>query len=172
MELRPDGRAGATAGRYAPDGHPEIGRWIADWSGTPDHVDFLAYHTTAGQWLAFSRVVRPEFVRARGCVIWERAYEPDGFEEWFRHLDGDVVRVEAMLNRFVAGDHVTVDDTAEGNAVLREVADTVAMCWEAALRTACPGRRFDVRVRDTDDGPVVGFTSAPERGQDGDGPRR
>ncbi|MGK5638902.1 hypothetical protein ACSNOK_11400 [Streptomyces sp. URMC 126] len=169
MELTPGGRADATGGRYAPESHPEIARWIDGWGGTPDHVAFLTYHTTAGQWLAFSRVLRPEFVRARGCVIWESAYTPDNFEEWFRHLGGDVVRVEATLNRFVIGDHVTADDTADGNAVLREVADTVAMCWAAGLRTAFPAREFDVRVRDTDDGPVVGFTSVPGGTRDGDG---
>ncbi|WP_171161684.1 hypothetical protein [Streptomyces sp. I05A-00742] len=158
MELSPADRAD---GRYAPDGHPEIRRWIDDWSGTPDHVDFLDFHTTAGQWLAFSRLLRPEFVPVRGCVIWERAYNPRVFDEWFRHLDGDVVGVEAVLNRFVTGDHVTVDDTPEGDTVLREVAGTVAMCWDAALRNAFPRQEFAVRVQDTDDGPVAGFTSIP-----------
>ncbi|WP_372407626.1 hypothetical protein [Streptomyces luteireticuli] len=142
-----------------PDQYSEIKAWAADYPEGVDYVDFLTRNCTVGHWLAFCRVLWPRFVLERGCVLWDRVYEPAGFDAWYRHLDGDVRRVEATLNRLVVADIIDADETREDDDALEEIAETVGRAWRAALSSAYPDREFEVRVDDTDDGPVVSFVS-------------
>ncbi|WP_063804338.1 hypothetical protein [Streptomyces roseifaciens] len=155
-----------------PDEHPEIRSWIDGYTGGGlDSVDFLTQNCTPGMWLAFAHLMNPEFVEVRGCVLRKRSYAPDNFDDWYRHLGGDVRGIEAVLNRFVVGDAVDCGnggnggnggdaDTADEEEVLGYIARAIAHSWEAALARAFPAKRFDVRVVDTDDGPVVMFGQA------------
>ncbi|MEV4744341.1 hypothetical protein [Streptomyces sp. NPDC049555] len=139
--------------------YPEIKTWADGFTGDLDHVDFLTQHATPAVWLAMSRVFWPRFVEAGECVLWERAYSRESFEEWHRVLGGDARRIEATLNRLVLLDVIPEEDTAECDTALLEVAGILARTWRAALDAAFPGRPFTVRVDDSDDGPVVCFVS-------------
>ncbi|MEU5835243.1 hypothetical protein ABZ820_16420 [Streptomyces diacarni] len=33
-------------------------------------------------------------------MIWDRAYEPDNFAEWYRTTNGDLTAIEGVLNQF------------------------------------------------------------------------
>ncbi|WP_146166909.1 hypothetical protein [Streptosporangium nondiastaticum] len=140
-----------------PDEYPEIKSWIDSYTGELDFVDFLNRHCTVGMWLSFAHLMNPEFVEVRGCVIRRRSYTPENFDDWYARLDGDVRRVESVLNRFVVGYAVNCGNTAEEDEALWDIARAVAYSWEAALGREFPLKRFDVSVLDTDDGPVVVF---------------
>ncbi|MET9414759.1 barstar family protein [Streptomyces klenkii] len=140
-----------------PDEYPEIKSWTGSYTGALDSIDFLNRHCTVGMWLAFAHLMNPEFVEVRGCVLRKRSYVPGSFDEWYRRLDGDVHRIESVLNRFVVGYAIDCGGTAEEEEALGDIAQAVAHSWEAALRRAFPRKRFDVRVLDTDDGPTVLF---------------
>ncbi|MEV6674989.1 hypothetical protein [Streptomyces sp. NPDC051162] len=144
-----------------PAEYSEIKSWAEGFSGEVDYVDFLTKSSTLGEWLAMSHVLWPRFVVHRGCVLWERAYDPDGFDAWYRHFDGDARSIEPMINRLVLGDVIDCGGSPEDHAALKDIADTVGNAWCAALSTAYPDRTFDVIVDDTDDGPVVSFAAAP-----------
>ncbi len=150
-----------------PADHPEIKSWAEDFSGEVDYVDFLARNSTVGQWLSMCHVLWPGFVMERGCVLWERAYDPEGFDVWYRQLNGDVRRIESVINRLVLRDVIDCGDAPEDDAALRDIAETVGKSWKSALSAAYPDRIFEVAVGDTEDGPVVSFTGSPCRDQPG-----
>ncbi|MFF7020914.1 hypothetical protein ACFY97_07835 [Streptomyces klenkii] len=143
-----------------PDEYPEIKAWVESYTGDLDSVDFLNEHCTVGMWLAFAHLMNPEFVEVRGCVMRKRSYAPGSFDDWYRRLDGDVRRIEGVLNCFAVGYAIDCGDTAEAEEALGHIAQAVAHSWEAALRRAFPRKCFDVRVLDTDDGPTVVFGQA------------
>lgn len=140
-----------------PNEYPEIKTWIGSYTGDLDSVDFLTQNCSLGMWLAFSHMMNPEFVEVRGCVLLKRSYGPANFEDWYEHLNGDVQRIEAVLNRFVVGYAIDCGDTPEDEEALADIAQAVATSWDGALARTFPSRRFNVRVVDTDDGPTVVF---------------
>ncbi|SEC17576.1 hypothetical protein SAMN05216483_1208 [Streptomyces sp. 2131.1] len=44
--------------------------------GEPDYLDLLSRSAGPAEWIALSRVFLPRFVEVRGCVLWDRSYEP------------------------------------------------------------------------------------------------
>ncbi|MEU5418964.1 hypothetical protein ACH4UT_31890 [Streptomyces sp. NPDC020799] len=139
----------------------EIRSWVESFSGEVDYVDFLTKNSTVGEWLAMCHVLWPRFAVRRGCILWERAYDPDGFDAWYRHFEGDPRSIESMINRLVLGDVIDCSDSPENDAALKDIAETIGNVWRAALSTAYPERAFDVIVDDTADGPVVSFAASP-----------
>ncbi|MEV0278229.1 hypothetical protein AB0I22_17845 [Streptomyces sp. NPDC050610] len=148
-----------------PKTHPEIKSWTDGYTGELDSVDFLMGNCTVGMWLAFAHLMNPEFVEVRGCVLWERVYEPRNFEEWYARLDGDVRRVEDLLNRFVVGYAVDCGESGEDEEALKDIAQVLAFSWESALARHFPSRSFQVQVLATDDGPTVVFSQAVSDGR-------
>ncbi|MEU5642420.1 hypothetical protein [Streptomyces milbemycinicus] len=140
-----------------PDEHPEIRSWIDSYTGDLDFVDFLTQNCSVGMWLAFSHLVCPKFVEVQGCILWERKYDPENFQTWHRHLDGNIYKIETIINRLVVGDIVQCDDTPEDLRALSDIARAVADCWKATLARAFPSSSFDVLVLDTEDGPTITF---------------
>ncbi|MBT2383505.1 hypothetical protein [Streptomyces sp. ISL-11] len=142
-----------------PDEYPEIKSWIDGFEGGSrlGFADFLSEHCTVGIWLAFSHLMNPEFIEVQGCIIRRSSYDLKNFEEWHQNLGGDVHRIESVLNRFVVGYAIDCGNTPEEEAALEDIAQALAYSWEAALARTFPGKRFEVRVADTDDGPTVIF---------------
>ncbi|KOG87626.1 hypothetical protein [Streptomyces varsoviensis] len=144
-----------------PKEHSEIKSWLDGYTGNLDAVDFLTDNCTIGMWLAFSHFMNPEFVVVRDCVLRKRVYKPSNFEEWYTKLNGDVPRIEDLLNRLVLGYAIDCTDSAEDEAALQDIAQAVAHSWEAALARNFPSRSFQVQVLTTYDGPTVVFSQTP-----------
>ncbi|MGW7519196.1 hypothetical protein ACWGJ2_26775 [Streptomyces sp. NPDC054796] len=138
--------------------HPEIDSWSQDSGGGVDYLDYAAQHLRLPDWLALARCFRPHFVEVSGCVIWDRAYEPDNFREWFEELNGDATSVEATLNEFRLWQVLDWDDGDPGEERrVQKFAQDLAFCWRSCLEADFPDKQFDGGVVDTDDGPVVRF---------------
>ncbi|MDI6413384.1 hypothetical protein QLX52_31740 [Streptomyces albus] len=132
----------------------------ADGFGGLDFFDYAANRLTLDDWVSVSQIFRPRFVEVRGCVIWERAYQAANFAEWYRTLNGDVSTIEATLNQLRLWQLIDMDEigTTEERLV-RGIADDISSCWRASLASTYPDREFDGGVVETEDGPVVRFST-------------
>ncbi|GLF92886.1 hypothetical protein [Streptomyces yaizuensis] len=143
-----------------PNEFTPIKEWRESFTGDGlDHVDFLTDRTGVAEWLALSRVFRPQFVQRRGCVLWQRAAGDDLVDTWFEQFGGDIRAVEAFLNRLVLADVIRCDIDEETDAALTAIGNAIRAMWSCALAEAFPEESFDVWVKETDDGPVVSFAS-------------
>jgi hypothetical protein len=106
-----------------------------------------------------ARLLHPELIEVRGCVLLPWAYEAANFESWWGRLDGDRARIEGVLNHLHLWD---VFDADLGDAELHELAGIIAEAWRSAAQAKFPGRGFEVSVsRDGEDyGPTVYMRSA------------
>ncbi|WP_269854292.1 hypothetical protein [Streptomyces sp. RPT161] len=142
-----------------PEDYPEIRSWVEGVRGDVDSIDFLTQHSSLAVWLAAAQVFWPDFKEVGGCVLWSRVYNENNFETWREHLNGDLGRIEATLNQLKLWQVIDCEDTAEDNRALQGVAEALSRCWSAALMNSFPDKRFDVRVVNTDDGPIVTFST-------------
>jgi hypothetical protein len=140
-----------------PEEYPDIKGWIDGFGGKSDYVDYLTAQAPLGHWLAFSRMFWPQFMSVRGCILWDRVYEPNNFDHWYSELAGDATRIEATLNRLIVVNIIPAEESQTDDSALREIARVIRNCWEAALSAAYPEHTFDVCVADTEDGPVISF---------------
>jgi hypothetical protein len=139
--------------------YPEIASWTEEWGGAVDYVDYVKRNGDMALLVAFSRIFWPRFVEARGCVLWDRAYEESNFNVWQENLSGDNQRIEATLNQLRVWQVVESEDTDEDWQALEFIAACIAKSWRAALRAEFPDRAFDVRIINSEDGPIVTFSS-------------
>ncbi|WP_432588345.1 hypothetical protein ABVG11_25535 [Streptomyces sp. HD1123-B1] len=146
-----------------PEEHSEIKSWTESLTDSPDFVDFLTHHLSVGMWLALAHLMCPQFIEVHGCVLWERKYDRERFEEWRQLLHADVYAIENALNRVVVADLVPCEATPENDSALEDVATAMAASWDAALTRAFPSRTFDVDVLSSDDGPTIVFHQAVAR---------
>ncbi|MEU9101805.1 hypothetical protein [Streptomyces sp. NPDC048361] len=146
---------------------PDVEEWVQAFGGGLDYLDYLAQHAGLGEWAAFARVLMPRFVEVEGCVLWDRAYDPANFRGWKEQLQGDVSRIEATLNQFRLWQFIDLAEDPASEAGARELADRIALSWRRSLAAAFPQRAFEVVVSHSEDGPVVGFSTAPRDGRTG-----
>lgn len=140
---------------------PLIKAWVEASGGDADYLDFLSQSTGLAEWIALSRVFLPRFVEAEGCVLWDRSYDPTNFRLWHTELKGDVISIEATLNQLKLWLYVDIGDDVQSQANVISLAQEIAAAWRLSLKQAFPQRVFDVQATDTEDGPVVRFTSLP-----------
>jgi len=96
-----------------------------------------------------ARLIRPEWVEKRGCILREEAADDDAIAEWFDATEGSSQRTESMLNHLHLCSLVEEGwDEPEGllDERLMEVAQRIAAAWQASLRGALPNRTFDIEV--------------------------
>jgi hypothetical protein len=112
---------------------------------------------------AVMRLLVPDFVEMRGCVLRRESYAPENLEHWWTTLDGDVSAIEEMINHvhlwdvFLGLSHSPLEDRA-----LAEFGTSMALTWEAALLQRFPERRFVVEFLaepESHYGPTVSFHS-------------
>ncbi|MGY0231453.1 hypothetical protein [Longispora urticae] len=142
-----------------PQEYPKIQAWKEEWGGEVDYVDYIKQNADLAMLSAFSRILWPRFLEVEGCVLWDRAYEDSNFALWRETLDGDIRKIETTLNQLRVWQLVASDDVEEDWRALEFIAACVAKSWTAALGAQFPGRAFDVRLVETEDGPVVTFSS-------------
>ncbi|MFJ4780669.1 hypothetical protein [Streptomyces sp. NPDC088762] len=139
--------------------YPGIKSWADEWGGGVDYVDYVKSNGDLAMLVALSRLLWPRFVEVQGCVLWDRAYEEPNFELWHDSLSGDTRKIEATLNQLRVWQIVESEDVEEDWQALKFAADCIVKTWRAALRAEFPERNFDVRVIDSEDGPIVTFSS-------------
>jgi hypothetical protein len=105
-----------------------------------------------------ARLLHPELIEVRGCVLLAWAYEPDNFEAWWNELKGDRARIEGVLNHIHLWD---VFDIALGAEKLGELARVIADSWRASANLRFPDRSFEISVSNGDDdyGPTIHMQS-------------
>ncbi|MFE6666911.1 hypothetical protein ACFVFH_25510 [Streptomyces sp. NPDC057697] len=136
-----------------------IKSWADEWGGDVDYLDYIAYNSDLAALVALSRIFWPRFVEADGCVLWDRAYDEANFELWREELSGDTRRIEATLNQLRVWQLVESDETSGDSKALEFTATCIAKTWRAALHAEFPDRTFDVRVIESEDGPIVTFSA-------------
>ncbi|MEU4652770.1 hypothetical protein AB0G32_02270 [Streptomyces sp. NPDC023723] len=142
-----------------PTDYPGIRAWVQEWGGDVDYLDYVKSRGDMGMVVAFSRIFWPRFVEVEGCVLWDRVYEESNFAAWRESLSGDMPKIEATLNQLRVWQIVDPGDGEEEWRAQRYFAECVAKTWSAALSAEFPHRHFEVRVIDTEDGPIVTFSS-------------
>jgi hypothetical protein len=140
---------------------PLIRTWAEASEGDADYLDFLSQSVGISAWIAMSRVFLPRFVEVDGCVLWDRAYDPDNFRRWYNELKGDVAAIESTLNQFRLEFYIDFASNPEARTNAVDLAHAIAAAWRFSLDREFPQKDFDVRATDTEDGPIVSFTSLP-----------
>lgn len=138
--------------------HSEIEAWAQSFGGNLDYLDFASYKLTLPDWVAVARLFRPRFVEISGCILWDRAYEPNNFQSWQSEVDGNPTAIETVLNRVRLWQLIEVDGEEDEQAILALARD-VEFFWRAALRENFPDKEFEVSIIDIGDGPEVGFVT-------------
>ncbi|MGW4215346.1 hypothetical protein ACWEIJ_45750 [Lentzea sp. NPDC004789] len=140
-------------------GLPQLEGWVNDGESF-DPRTFLLSSVTVGEAAALSLLLWPEFTEYRGGVFLGFLFDRKAIDDWFGQLDGDVSRVEAIVNHIHLWDILAPKSDAEYR-VLSSLSARVAAMWKAALATAFPGREFVVSLADeeNDYGPTVSFCS-------------
>lgn len=128
-----------------------------DYLNQPEAIPFVV----ASQWL-----FAPEVGMYRGCAIHADRIDGDVdpvVDQWLNELNGDISRTESICNLVTLYDVFLACDTEQYEDDLSQLAQTIAQCWDALLKTKFPDREFVVEVYDTDEsyGPQVTFYSKP-----------
>jgi hypothetical protein len=135
-------------------------------------MDFLSETVSVAKAVAVMRLVWPEFIEIRRCVLLSSRYSASAFEQWWETLDGDHVRIEQVMNHVhlwdVFGPTLAGDGTIPSEeAALEELGQLRCRTFTAALGEEFPGRQFDVVYSaDPDEyGPTVSFWSVDSRAE-------
>lgn len=146
--------------RYAAD-------WRASYGGTPGLLDFVGARVGLAGALAVTKVLRPDLIEVRGCVLLRERFDQSNFDEWWRQLGGDVAEIEGVVNHLHLWDLFEVDDDdVLVESALEDLALAIASSWRCLLAEVYPDRRFDVRVTtsaEADYGPTISFASTPQQ---------
>ncbi|MGE3540683.1 MAG: hypothetical protein AB7N91_24990 [Candidatus Tectimicrobiota bacterium] len=143
---------------FEPSQLPKVQRWLA---GQGEGVwDFLSICGGAELAIAFSTLYWPEFIDVEGCVLLRERYEAANFQEWWEKLNGDMSKIEAVINHVHLWDLFVLDENVPDKA-LEDLARILALCWRCALQEQFPKRIFDVHVvaDDTEYGPTISFST-------------
>ncbi|MFE1451540.1 hypothetical protein [Streptomyces olivaceoviridis] len=137
----------------------DVREWTQAVGSDADYLDYLSQQVGLGEWAAFSRVFMPRFVEVEGCVLWDRVYEPGNFRTWHERLRGDATSIEATLNRFPLELYIDIPEDPDSEAAAHALAEEIARSWDRCLHGTFPDRSFQVVASETEDGPVVSFTT-------------
>ncbi len=132
--------------------------WSSGFEPAPDAHAYLSQHLDISSAVIFARLLSPELVLERGCVILKDSYDPENFERWWQTVNGDTVRIEAVLNHLHLWDVFDPDGEEDGRA-LESLASLIATSWRRRASEVFPDRAFRVEVID-DYGPTIVMTSS------------
>lgn len=126
---------------------PEYRAWRSSFQPTPDANDYVAEHLGVTSAFLFARLLTPDFVLRRGCVILKERYDPENFELWWSKESGNTVSIERALNHLHLWDFFEPHGEAEERARAILVA-RIARSWELHARQVFPDRDFRADVTD------------------------
>lgn len=142
---------------FIDDDLPAVQQWRSSFEPPADAVSYLAEHLDVSAALLFARLLAPEFVLERGCVILRCNYSVDSFEHWWSAAEGNTTSVEYALNHLHLWDLFEPDGAAEERA-LELLAALIARSWQCHAEASYPDREFLTEVTE-DYGPTVVMTS-------------
>ena len=150
--------------RLDPAELPQVSEWLTPWVSSSGETSLTLYRDLEvglSRMIVAAGLLVPEFVESHGCVVLKENYTEENFAGWWHSLDGDVARVEGVLNHTHISDLFMNDDFLETavDSALRDLAQFMGLTWRAALRSRFPDRLFTVQVTDDLDGPTVAFWS-------------
>lgn len=136
---------------------PAFREWRSGFQPAPDASAYLAEHLTVTSAFLFARLLAPDLVIERGCVILKDRYSPENFEQWWSSEAGNTTAIERALN------HVHLWDIFEPEAEVEELALgalalRIAQSWKLHATHQFPDRSFYAAVTD-EYGPTVVMTS-------------
>src|SRR5829696_6310122 len=138
---RPEGDDPAMSpdGRFDPRFLPELVAMQRTNAHDVAPSDYISMFGPAAA-IVLAELFWPRWIEIQGCVLFADRYHPDNFQAWWTSLEGDIPRIESMIN------HTHLEDiwprrlyeefdpaTAQG---LRSLAQILAQSWAAALRSA------------------------------------
>ncbi|MCB1257655.1 MAG: hypothetical protein KDB26_11140 [Microthrixaceae bacterium] len=145
---------------------PDAAAWTASYEGRPGLLDFVGVRVGLAGALAVAKVLRPDLIDFRGCVLLRERFSHSSFEEWWEQLDGDVPEIESVVNHLHLWDLFEVEDEdVLADRALGDLAVAIASSWRCLLAETYPDRRFHVRVTTSangDYGPTISFASTSE----------
>ncbi|GAA2445434.1 hypothetical protein [Agromyces soli] len=140
---------------------PVFTAWRSQYVPPLDEVSYLATHLEVTSAALFAKLMTPEFVAVRGCVLVKDRFSPERFEEWMTTAHGSTVVVERALNRLYLWDVFETASEAEERALVR-LAERMAVSWKLHAMNQFPDREFEAEVTD-DYGPTVVLWSTSGR---------
>lgn len=136
----------------------EFVRWGERWTTPLGEWNYLHQHVSVTSATLFARLMFPEFIEVRGCVIVREVYNPETFEQWWRRSNCDPRTVEHNVNRLTLWDWWEPDGAQE-EAALEFVATRIAISWKVHATLRFPHISWETYVDDVY-GPVVALGRA------------
>lgn len=138
---------------------PAYREWRAGFQSPPDALAFMAEHLSLASAFLWARLLAPDLIVERGCVILKDRYTPENFDQWWAVEPGNTVAIERALNHIHLWD---VFETAseEEERALEALAVRIARSWELHAAQAFPDREFHAEVTD-EYGPTIVIDSQP-----------
>jgi hypothetical protein len=153
-----------------------------DTSILPIYQEYLSSAPGIGLWtylnmradydlaVAFSKLYWPDFVEVDDCVFLAEHFFPNNYAQWWKDLDGDKKRIEAMINLtaiwdlFMNSGAILERSSEEVDKLYSHqlyvyLGEVLVVCWKQALSKAFPNRQFVMDYSDTiqDYGPTITF---------------
>jgi len=137
--------------------------WEAEW-GSREGLDYFSYISEKchpEDALIICGLLFPVFVEEEGGVFLDGRFEQENFRRWSKQLNGVISDIERLIN------HVHVYDIFAGcsedvpEEVFDKLSKIIGFCWDIALKSKFPDKKFKVEVSNSDQdyGPVVTFFS-------------
>lgn len=138
---------------------PAFRTWRSGFQPPPDAYAYMAEHLDVTSAFFFARLLAPDLVLERGCVILKDRYSPENFEQWWSSEAGNTESIERALNHLHLWDVFEPEGQAEELA-LEVLAVRIARNWERHAAQAFPDRAFQADVTD-EYGPTIVMSSRP-----------
>ncbi|QCX27361.1 hypothetical protein [Nocardioides jishulii] len=138
---------------------PAFHAWRSGFEPPPDAYAYMAEHLGVASAFFFARLLAPDLVLERGCVLLKDRYSPENFEQWWSSEAGSSVSIERAVNHLHLWDLFEPEGEVEERA-LEILAARIARSWELHAAQSFPDRDFQVDVTD-DYGPTIVMSSRP-----------
>jgi hypothetical protein len=141
---------------------PQLSEWVTGAEADGYHLQgFMSVNVSVAEATALADLYWPKLVEYRDCVFLGFKFDGKSVDEWHGRLSGDWRAVESVVNHVHLWDYFVITLESE-YAALPELADSIAVMWQAAVQKAFPGREFEITVSDGsgDDGPTLRLTGS------------
>lgn len=110
---------------------PEVASWRSGFDTPPDLLATTAHFVGFDKVMVVAELLWPTFAIERGCVLLPWSFDDETLAGWWQSLDGDVQRIEGVLN------HLHLWDVFDSRTVpahaLEALGRLMAKTWAAAL---------------------------------------
>lgn len=139
---------------------PAFREWRSQFQPSPDTYSYIAEHLSVTDAFLMAKLLAPDFIVMRGCVLREDRFDPDNFEHWWASQAGNTTAIEHVINHLHLWDIFDPEGDVE-ECALEALAERVALSWKLHASHQFPERDFHVEVTG-EYGPTVAITSDPK----------